>query len=252
MFSPLRRRALTVFRHKSVGSRLPRAFARQFAAPESKQQQEHAPIPEPKLTRGQLLNANWGSTIIACVPKLVQRVEVLHGEVFVYTTPEHLIPLLQFFKSYSGSQYQVLCDMCCVDYIGEEKRFEVWYILKSLTLNSYVKVLVRVDEMTPLPTATHLWASADWAERETYDMFGVFFTGHPDLRRILTDYGFKGHPLRKDFPLSGYTEVRYDDTEKRMVTEPIEITQEFRNWKFVNPWHEQQMRNQEAKAAADK
>jgi len=132
-------------------------------------------------------------------------------------------------------------DITAVDHIGdssegEEKRFEVVYILLSIQYNSRLRITTYVDELTPLESLVPLFKSAGWYERETWDMFGIFFSNHPDLRRILTDYGFEGHPLRKDFPLSGYEEVRYDDSEKRVIHESLQLAQDFRFFDFANPW----------------
>lgn len=127
-------------------------------------------------------------------------------------------------------------DICGVDYPARDKRFDVVYHLLSPKHNLRVRVKVATDEATPVPSATAVFPGADWFERETYDMYGVLFTGHPDLRRLLTDYGFDGHPLRKDFPMTGFVEVRYDDEVKRVVYEPVRLTQEFRNFDFLSPW----------------
>jgi len=126
--------------------------------------------------------------------------------------------------------------LTAVDYPSRLKRFEVVYNLLSIQYNSRIRIKTLVDELSPLDSLVSIYSASNWFERETWDMFGIFFTQHPDLRRILTDYGFEGHPLRKDFPLSGFVEVRYDDTEKRVITEPIEMTQEFRYFDFSNPW----------------
>ena len=146
--------------------------------------------------------------------------------------------MLTFLRDTSTCQYKLVMDVCGVDYPSREKRFDVVYVLLSLHTNSRLRVVTQVDETTPIQSATSVYNAACWMEREVWDMFGVYFDGHPDLRRILTDYGFEGHPLRKDFPLSGYTEVRYDDTEKRVIYEKLEMTQEFRYFEFSNPWEQ--------------
>ncbi len=129
-------------------------------------------------------------------------------------------------------------DVTAVDYPSQDLRFQVVYNLLSIQYNSRVRVKTRINEILPVSSATGIYSSAGWWEREVWDMFGIFFSNHPDLRRILSDYGFQGHPLRKDFPLSGYVEVRYDDSEKRVITEPVEIDQEFRYFDFGSPWEQ--------------
>ena len=143
---------------------------------------------------------------------------------------------LLFLRDDANTQFEQLLDVCGVDYPEEEERFEVNYQLLSLKHNQRVRVKVRTDEETPVPSVAALYPSATWYERETYDMYGVFFSDNPDLRRILTDYGFEGHPLRKDFPLTGYVEVRYDEDQKRVVYEPVKLTQDFRTFDFLSPW----------------
>ena len=127
-------------------------------------------------------------------------------------------------------------DVCAVDYPGRPERFEVVYNLLSLSHNRRIRIKVRTDEQSAVPTVTGVFSSAGWWEREAYDLYGIWFRDHPDLRRILTDYGFEGYPLRKDFPLTGYVEVRYDDEQKRIVYEPVKLTQDFRNFDFLSPW----------------
>lgn len=129
-----------------------------------------------------------------------------------------------------------LTDATAVDYPERPERFDVVYQLLSVSFNQRVRVIISVNESDLIPSVVDLFASANWAEREIWDMFGLFFAGHPDLRRLLTDYGFEGHPLRKDFPLTGYVEVRYDDTERRVLYEPVQLTQEFRDFDFLSPW----------------
>jgi NADH-quinone oxidoreductase subunit C len=132
--------------------------------------------------------------------------------------------------------YQQLVEIAGVDYPDRAERFEVVYHLLSLTKNHRVRVKVSTDEDTPVPTVTHLWPNANWLEREVFDLYGVLFDGHPDLRRILTDYGFQGHPFRKDFPLTGYTEMRYSEEQKRVIYEPVKLAQDFRSFDFMSPW----------------
>lgn len=158
------------------------------------------------------------------------------GEIVLDVPPEHTVPTLRFLRDHSSCCFRNFIDCCGVDLPNRPDRFRVVYMLQSLTYNARIRVQTHVDELTPLESATSVFKGADWFEREVWDMFGVFFTNHPDLRRILSDYGTSYHALRKDFPLSGYEEVRYDDLEKRVVYEPVEITQEFRQFDFQSPW----------------
>jgi NADH-quinone oxidoreductase subunit C len=158
------------------------------------------------------------------------------GEVCLYTKAEHLCEVLSFLRDHSQARFRSMVDICGVDYPERNERFEVVYLLLSTKYNARIRVKVCVDEYTPVPSVTYIFRAAGWFEREVWDMYGVYFEGHPDLRRILTDYGFEGHPLRKDFPLTGYTEVRYDDSEKRVVSEAVEVSQEFRAFQYSSPW----------------
>ena len=150
--------------------------------------------------------------------------------------PEHILPAFYFLRNHTQTQFKILVDITAVDYPERQKRFEVVYNFLSIQHNARIRIKVLIDEMSPIESICSLYSSANWLERETWDMFGIFFVNHPDLRRILTDYGFEGHPLRKDFPLSGFVEVRYDDSEKRVLTERLEMTQEFRYFDFSSPW----------------
>lgn len=158
------------------------------------------------------------------------------NELVVYVYPFSIIPLLSFLRDHLNTQYKVLVDITAVDYPARELRFELVYSLLTLLFNSRIRLKTCVDEITPVNSATVVYSSAGWWEREVWDLFGIFFSNHPDLRRILTDYGFEGHPLRKDFPLSGYVEVGFDISEKRVRAEPIEYTQELRCFDFASPW----------------
>ena len=151
-----------------------------------------------------------------------------------------IIPFLSFLKNQCSLQCKQLMDVTAVDYPLREKRFQVVYNLLSVDFSSRIRVKTNIDSITPIPSVATLFSCSSWFEREVWDLFGIFFFDHPDCRRILTDYGFKGHPLRKDFPLSGYVEVRYDDSEKRVVTEPVELAQEFRFFDFSSPWDQNQ------------
>jgi NADH-quinone oxidoreductase subunit C len=151
-------------------------------------------------------------------------------------TPQNLIYVLKSLRDDAFLQFRQLTDLTAVDYPERTERFELVYILLSIAENCRVRVCVPIDEDAVAPSATELFAAANWAEREVWDMFGIYFSGHPDLRRLLTDYGFEGHPLRKDFPLTGYVEVRYSETQRRVVYEPVHLTQEYRDFDFMSPW----------------
>ncbi|WP_420404893.1 NADH-quinone oxidoreductase subunit C [Nisaea sp.] len=157
-------------------------------------------------------------------------------ELVLRTRPQHICKVLTFLRDDSQCQFRCLVDICGTDYPERELRFDVVYNLLSVQQNNRIRVKVATDEQTPVPSATAVFPSANWFERETWDMYGVFFSDHPDLRRLLTDYGFEGHPLRKDFPLTGHVEVRYDDEQKRVVYEPVKLVQDFRSFDFLSPW----------------
>ncbi len=158
------------------------------------------------------------------------------GEINLGVSAGNLISILRFLRDDVQTQFISIIDICGVDYPGRKKRFEVVYHLLSPRQNMRLRLKLSTDVDTPVPSATDIYPGANWFEREAYDMYGILFTGHPDLRRLLTDYGFEGYPLRKDFPLTGYSEVRYDDELKRVVYEPVELRQEFRNFDFLSPW----------------
>jgi NADH/F420H2 dehydrogenase subunit C len=162
--------------------------------------------------------------------------QYLQGEGVFIVLNKHLLFVLTFLKLHIGFQYTLLSCVSGVDILNSKYRFAVVYDLLSLTYNSRIRVKVFVNEMTAVPSLISIYINSDWWEREVWDMYGILFLGHPDLRRILTDYGFEGHPMRKDFPLSGYVEVRYDETKKRIVLEPVELTQEYRLFSFETPW----------------
>jgi NADH-quinone oxidoreductase subunit C len=162
--------------------------------------------------------------------------EIAYGELTIEVEADALLETLTFLRDNAKCQFISLIDISGVDYPSRLNRFDVVYHLLSPRQNLRIRVKVATDEDTPVPSATPVYPGADWYERETYDLYGVLFSGHPDLRRILTDYGFEGHPLRKDFPLTGFVEVRYDDEVKRVVYEPVELRQEFRNFDFQSPW----------------
>ncbi|KAK5083512.1 putative NADH-ubiquinone oxidoreductase 30.4 kDa subunit, mitochondrial [Lithohypha guttulata] len=172
----------------------------------------------------------YGQYIMSCLPKYVQQFSVWKDELTIYIAPDGVIPTFTFLKYHTAAEYTMVADLTCVDFPTKPNRFEVVYNMLSVRHNSRIRVKTYADEASPVPSITPLYDGANWYEREVYDLFGVFFTGHPDLRRIMTDYGFDGHPLRKDFPLTGYTEIRYDEEKKRIVVEPLELTQAFRNF----------------------
>ncbi|MYE36199.1 MAG: NADH-quinone oxidoreductase subunit C [Rhodobacteraceae bacterium] len=166
----------------------------------------------------------------------IELIEIKHEELVITGLATRIPDLVGFLKKNSECQFTTLVDITAVDYPGREKRFDVVYHLLSMNLNQRVRVKVYLAEDEMVPTLVSLFPSANWFEREVFDMYGIPFAGHPDLRRILTDYGFKGHPLRKDFPLTGFNEVRYDEVQKKVVYEPVELVQEFRDFDFESPW----------------
>lgn len=162
--------------------------------------------------------------------------KVAFGELTVTTTLTHLVKLIRHLQIDENMRFSTLVDITGVDHPGRRKRFEVVYHFLSMYLNHRIRVKLAVGEVEIIPSITQVHPSANWFEREVFDMFGILFSGHPDLRRILTDYGFRGHPLRKDFPTTGYTEVRYDEALKRVVYEPVNLVQEYRQFDFMSPW----------------
>ncbi len=162
--------------------------------------------------------------------------EIAFGELNVWAEPARIGDVLRFLRDDPDCRFVCFIDICGADYPKREKRFDVVYHLLSPYKNARIRVKVKTDEATPVPTVIDVFPAADWFERETFDLYGVLFDGHPDLRRILTDYGFSGHPLRKDFPLTGHVEVRYDDEQKRVVYEPVKLVQEFRKFDYLSPW----------------
>lgn len=177
------------------------------------------------------MNAFWAPILARDV-----QIEVARDGAVLHVKRHGLIDLITFLKTDPQYEFQQLIDITAVDYPERTERFEVVYQFLSLTKNMRVRVKTHTDETTPVPTLIPLHPWADWLEREVYDMFGIVFEGHPDLRRILTDYGFVGHPLRKEFPLSGHVEVRYDEELARVIYEPVKLQQDFRNFDFESPW----------------
>jgi NADH-quinone oxidoreductase subunit C len=162
--------------------------------------------------------------------------EIAHGELTVHAVAADMVKVATFLRDATPCQFSCIIDVTAVDWPQRENRFDVVYHFLSPRLNQRVRVKAQTDEVTPVPSIIEVFRGADWFEREAYDLYGVLFTGHPDMRRILTDYGFEGHPLRKDFPLTGFVEVRWDDEEKRVVYEPVKLNQEFRTFDFLSPW----------------
>ncbi len=163
-----------------------------------------------------------------------------HGELALLAEATDVTRLLTFLRDDAACQFAVLIDITAIDWPQRVQRFDVVYNLLSLTHNQRIRVKAACREDDPVPSVTSIYRAAAWYEREVWDMYGIMFSDHPDLRRILTDYGFEGHPLRKDFPLTGYVEVRYDEEEKRVVYEPVKLTQEFRRFDFISPWENAQ------------
>jgi NADH-quinone oxidoreductase subunit C len=177
-----------------------------------------------------------GDSIAAALPGAVARTYVEYGELNVVANAPRILDVLKHLRDDASCLFVCFVDITATDYPAREKRFDVVYHLLSPRFNRRVRIKAAVGDGETIPSACPLWPAANWFERETYDMFGVLFAGHPDLRRILTDYGFEGHPLRKDFPMTGFVEVRYDDMEKRVVYEPVRLNQEFRQFDFLSPW----------------
>lgn len=177
-----------------------------------------------------------GALIAAKRPDCVLAYDVSFDELNIDVAPSNIVGLIEFLKSDRSCRFSSLVDITAVDYPGREKRFEVVYHLLSMYENHRVRLRMSVREEDFVASIIEVHPSANWFEREIFDMFGILFTGHPDLRRLLTDYGFRGHPLRKDFPTTGYTELRYDEAEKRVVYEPVSLVQEYRQFDFMSPW----------------
>ncbi|MGA7674353.1 MAG: NADH-quinone oxidoreductase subunit C [Rhizomicrobium sp.] len=177
-----------------------------------------------------------GEHIAAALPGAVKGCKLALGELTLDAEAGEIVRVLTFLRDDWACEFKVLIDICGADWPAREKRFDVVYHLLSLTKNRRIRVKVETDEATPVPTAISVFPAAGWYERETFDLYGIVFADHPDLRRILTDYGFSGHPLRKDFPLTGFVELRYDDDLKRVVYQPVQLVQEYRDFDFMSPW----------------
>ena len=177
-----------------------------------------------------------GAHIAAALPGSVTGVTVAVEELTVHAEAADILKVVTFLRDDPKCLFWNVTSVCGADYPSREKRFDVVYHFLSPRLVQRIRVKVQTDEITPVPSIISEFPGADWFEREAYDLYGILFSGHHDLRRLLTDYGFEGHPLRKDFPLTGFVEVRYDDAQKRVVYEPVRLTQEFRNFDFLSPW----------------
>ena len=170
-----------------------------------------------------------------------QAIEMKGGELVLHVALADLVSVLKAVRDDSELAVTQLSDLTAVDFPERPERFDVVYQMLSVNNNMRLRIITRADEGDIVPSVIGLFRSADWAEREVWDMFGIYFSGHPDMRRLLTDYGFEGHPLRKDFPLTGYVEVRYSDTERRVVYEPVHLNQEYRDFDFLSPWEGMQL-----------
>ena len=177
-----------------------------------------------------------GEAIAAALPGRVTGHDVTGGELTLQVNPADIVTVATFLRDDPGCAFVSFVDITAVDWPERAPRFDVVYHLLSPSRNRRVRVKVAIDEETAVPSLTAVFLGADWFEREVYDLYGLVFSGHPDLRRLLTDYGFEGHPLRKDFPLTGFVEVRFDDEQKRVVYNPVQLTQEFRDFDFQSPW----------------
>ncbi len=177
-----------------------------------------------------------GDSITNELGNVISSTKIINGELIINVARESIVKVLTFLRDDVNCQFKMLMELCGVDYPEREDRFDVVYCLLSLTLNHRIRVKTQTNVSSAVPSVTGVFSAANWWEREAWDLFGIYFSDHPDLRRILSDYGFEGHPLRKDFPLTGYVEVRYDDEQKRVVYEPVKLSQEFRNFDFLSPW----------------
>lgn len=176
--------------------------------------------------------------LLKIAPRSIKFYTYANNQVTFYIESDQVEKIIDLLKNHMNTKFQILCDITAVDYPSRTQRFEVVYNLLSLQWNTRITLKTMVDELTPVPSLTPVYPAAGWFEREVWDMFGIFFSNHPDLRRLLTDYGFTGHPLRKDFPLSGYNEVRYNDLDKRVIYEPVQLSQSFRYFDFLSPWEQ--------------
>jgi NADH-quinone oxidoreductase subunit C len=180
--------------------------------------------------------AQLGEHVAARLGDAVLDRQIAYGDLTILVDGARIVEVVSFLREDPACRFVSFIDLCGVDFPGRERRFDVVYHLLSPAHNTRIRIKVETDETTPVPSIIDVYPAANWFEREAYDLYGILFSGHPDLRRILTDYGFEGHPLRKDFPLTGFVEVRYDDEQKRVVYERVKLQQEFRNFDFLSPW----------------
>ena len=196
-------------------------------------EQEHI---EPTIDVSKEALLDLGDHVKEHLAALVKKTEIIRDELIIWADRDGLLKVLRFLRDNNECYFTQLVDITAIDYPNKPERFTLVYNMLSMRQNMRVRVKTTTDEDTPVPSATSLFSAANWYEREVWDMYGVMFASHPDLRRILTDYGFEGHPLRKEFPLTGYNEVRYDEEEKRVVYEPVKLQQDFRNFDYLSPW----------------
>ena len=177
-----------------------------------------------------------GESVTKELGEVILSNQIIGEELVLNVDRDAIVKVLTFLRDDVNCQFKMLMELCGVDYPERKDRFDVVYCLLSLTLNQRIRVKIQTDVDVAVPSVVEVFSAANWWEREAWDLFGIYFSNHPDLRRILSDYGFEGHPLRKDFPLTGYVELRYDDEQKRVVYEPVKLNQEFRNFDFLSPW----------------
>ena len=180
------------------------------------------------------LNSNFLQYLLKLLP--ITHSSIVEDQLFITIQSSKILSVLAFLKYHTNCQYKILTDLCVIDYPANKNRFSLIYNLLSITFNSRLKVTIQINEFQQIPSISNIFINSNWYEREAWDLFGIYFLNHPDLRRILTDYGFEGHPLRKDFPLTGFIEVRYNETKKRIVYEPILLAQKYRTFNFESPW----------------
>ncbi|GAB5587015.1 Putative NADH-ubiquinone oxidoreductase 30.4 kDa subunit [Umbelopsis nana] len=235
----LPRQRIAITAAKPLAVKTTSLLSRQTFSSSSVRKIDITPSADPASKSGNDQLHEYGKFIISALPKYIQQFSVYKDELTLYIAPSAVHPVLTFLRDHTGAQFKSVQDLTGVDYPSRENRFEVVYNLLSFRYNARIRVKTYASETSSVPSAVPIYSVNNWFERETYDMFGVFFEGHPDLRRILTDYGFEGHPLRKDFPLTGYVEVRYDEEKKRVVSEPVELAQAFRNFEgALSPWEQ--------------
>ncbi|ORX66678.1 or F420H2 dehydrogenase [Basidiobolus meristosporus CBS 931.73] len=237
-FRPLARRAFATQGVRVTRSILPRASGFHSISFLNEEDKKVSNPADPNFKSDNASVHEYGKYLMSVLPKYIQQFSVYKDELTLHVAPTSVLEVLEFLRDHDSAQFKSLVDICGADYPGRTNRFEVVYNLLSLRYNSRIRVKTYCDEVTPVPSSVGLFNGANWFEREAWDMYGIYFSGHPDLRRILTDYGFEGHPLRKDFPLTGYVEVRYDEDRKRVVAEPLEMAQAHRNFDYSSAWEQ--------------